>query len=82
MSMISIDLISPLPPDGPYCETCHGRTRLTGVETHPRLVRTDLRTYECATCEAVQVVAAPHPKTSVNAVVLFDGASAGQPKLA
>ena len=81
MSMINIDLMSPLPSDGPYCEACHIRTRLAGVEPHPRLVRTDLRTYECASCEAVQVVAAPHPKKSVNAVVLFDVTSDGRPKL-
>jgi hypothetical protein len=82
MSMINIDLMSPLPPDGPYCEVCHGRTRLVGVEPHPRLTRTDLRTYECAACESVQVVAAPHPKKSVNAVVPFDATFDGQSTLA
>ena len=81
MSMISIDLTSPPVLDGPYCEVCHERTRLSGVEPHPRLIRTDLRTYECMSCEAVQVVAAPHPK-SVNAVVVFNETSSGQPKLA
>jgi hypothetical protein len=68
--MISIDLMAPEATPGPFCEACGGRTRLAGVEPHPRLPRTDIRTYECEACESVQTLVAPHPGKSVNAIVV------------
>jgi hypothetical protein len=43
----------------PSCERCGCRTRLAGIEPHPRLHRTDLRTYQCLACNEIQVVAVP-----------------------
>ena len=80
MTMINIDFTAPSRADGPFCETCHGRTRLAGIEPHPRLPRTDLRTYACDGCDSVVAVAAPHPRASINAIVLVDGE--GRPKVA
>jgi hypothetical protein len=34
----------------PDCDLCGGKTRLTGIEPHPRDDHTDLRSYECLTC--------------------------------
>ena len=41
------------------CERCGCRTRLAGIEPHPRLHHTDLRTYQCLACNEIQVVAVP-----------------------
>jgi hypothetical protein len=43
----------------PLCEKCGCRTRLAGIEPHPRLHQTDLRTYQCLACNDVQAVAVP-----------------------
>jgi hypothetical protein len=43
----------------PLCEKCGCRTRLAGIEPHPRLNQTDLRTYQCLACNDVQAVAVP-----------------------
>jgi RNase P subunit RPR2 len=47
----------------PDCAECLGKTRLVGIEPHLRLARTDLCTYECLDCGAVQTVAIPLPAT-------------------
>ena len=74
MNMLSIDLTSSQ-SSGPFCQACGGLTRLAGVESHPRLPRTDLRTYECAACRDVQAVVAPQPSTSINAIVAVAAAA-------
>lgn len=43
----------------PLCEKCGCRTRLTGLEPHPRLRHTDLRTYQCLACNELQAIAVP-----------------------
>lgn len=43
----------------PRCEKCGCRTRLAGIEPHPRLPQTDLRTYQCLACNDVHAVAVP-----------------------
>ena len=43
----------------PSCESCACRTRLVGIEPHPRLHQTDLRTYQCLACSEIQVIAVP-----------------------
>jgi hypothetical protein len=73
MSTLDIALTFSDPLAGPFCLTCGGRTRLAGLESHPRLRRTDIRTYECETCEAVQAVVAPQPSASINAMVVVGG---------
>jgi hypothetical protein len=70
MNTLNIDLTSSQSPAGPFCQACGGRTRLAGVEQHPRLPRTDLRTYQCAACRDVQAVVAPHPSPSINAIIV------------
>jgi uncharacterized Zn finger protein len=45
----------------PECAECMGKTRLVGIEPHPRFPDTDLCTYECLECGAVQTVAIPLP---------------------
>jgi hypothetical protein len=77
MSMIQIDLGVPERAHGPFCQACGGRTRLVGMEAHPRLPRTDIRTYECIACEAMQAVVAPHRSHSINAIVLVGAAAEG-----
>jgi hypothetical protein len=73
MSMLNINATPSMSaPDGPFCEACGGRTRLVGIEAHPRLLRTDLRTYECGGCDATHVVAAPQPSASVNALIVVN----------
>jgi hypothetical protein len=76
MSTIDIDLTPTDILAGPYCLACGGRTRLAGLESHPRLRRTDIRTYECETCQAVQAVVAPQPSASINAMIVVDGSAA------
>jgi hypothetical protein len=71
MSTINIDLTSSTTEltAGPFCQGCGGRTRLVGIEPHARLLRTDIRTYECGACQDVQAVVAPMPSASINAIV-------------
>jgi hypothetical protein len=76
MSMIEIDLGVRGRIDGPFCQACGGRTRLIGMEAHPRLPSADIRTYECIACEAMQAVVAPHRRHSINAIVVAGGAAA------
>jgi RNase P subunit RPR2 len=45
----------------PECAECLGKTRLVGIEPHPRFAETDLCTYECTECGTVQTVAIPLP---------------------
>jgi len=61
MSIMNIDVEPPDPLPGPACEECGGRTRLAGIEPHPRLTFSDLRTYECLECEATMTVVSPVP---------------------
>lgn len=42
-------------PVFPACERCGGVTRLIGIEPHSTIERTELRTFVCTQCEAVQV---------------------------
>jgi len=59
MSTLEIDL-GHRPADlGPACTKCDGRTRLIGIEPHPTKAHTDLRTYECMACDAVQARVVP-----------------------
>ena len=39
---------------GSPCERCGSGTRLFGIEPHPTLARTDLLTFVCTQCDAVQ----------------------------
>jgi hypothetical protein len=45
----------------PDCARCGGKTRLFGIEPHPTVDRTDLRTYVCARCDGVQTEVVPLP---------------------
>ena len=45
--------------NAPLCEKCGGRPRLAGIEPHPTLHQTDLRTYQCLACNEMQAVAVP-----------------------
>jgi hypothetical protein len=38
----------------PGCVRCGGETRLYGIEPHPTAAHTDLRTFVCKECDAVQ----------------------------
>jgi hypothetical protein len=71
--MLNIDTMAPGGAlDGPFCDSCGARTRLVGIEAHPRIARTDLRTYECTGCDSSHVVAAPQPSASVNALIVVN----------
>ena len=59
MSNIAINLDQPTPVTSPACTECSGPTRLTGIEPHPTRPRTDLRTYQCLACDAVQAEVVP-----------------------
>ena len=59
MNMFSSDWSSAEEINVPFCEKCGCRTRLAGIEPHPRLQQTDLRTYQCLACNEVQAVAVP-----------------------
>lgn len=54
MSLLDVDNLTPADAMGPACTKCAGRTRLTGIEPHPTEAHTDLRTYQCMACDAVQ----------------------------
>ena len=38
----------------PNCERCGAKARLFGIEAHPTVARTELRTYVCGQCDAIQ----------------------------
>ena len=59
MSIIEFDPAQPSPTHGPACATCSGPTRLIGIEPHPTQSHTDLRTYQCLVCDAVQAELMP-----------------------
>jgi len=48
----------------PACHECGSQTRLTGIEPHPTQARTDLWTYQCLACDAVQAAVMPADATS------------------
>ena len=59
MSTLQIDL-GERPADlGPACTECGGRTRLVGIEPHPTKAHTDLRTYECMSCDGLKAHVVP-----------------------
>ena len=43
----------------PTCRDCGVRMRLFGIEAHPTVERTDLRTYVCSCCDEVQTENVP-----------------------
>jgi hypothetical protein len=43
----------------PDCDRCGAGTRLFGIEAHPTIDRTELRTYVCAQCDAMQTETVP-----------------------
>src|SRR5262245_48569328 len=43
----------------PTCRDCGVPMRLFGIEAHPTVERTDLRTYVCSTCDGVQTENVP-----------------------
>jgi len=53
MSILQLTSARCHPAPGPKVE-CAGPTRLIGIEPHPTRPHTDLRTFECMACEAVQ----------------------------
>jgi hypothetical protein len=59
MSMTEINFEPSAPLHCPPCTECSGPTRLTGIEPHPTRSRTDLRTYQCLSCDAVHAVIVP-----------------------
>ena len=59
MSIIALHLEQSPAVGSPPCKECGGSTRLTGIEPHLTKARTDLRTYECLACEAVQAIVVP-----------------------
>ena len=54
MSIIEFAPAQPDPTRGPACAKCSGPTRLIGIEPHPTKPHTDLRTFQCLVCDAVQ----------------------------
>jgi hypothetical protein len=44
---------------GRTCPDCGAPMRLFGIEAHPTLARTDLRTYVCSCCDEVQTQNVP-----------------------
>ena len=44
---------------GPTCNRCGAPARLFGIEPHPTISRTDLRTFVCERCEAMQTEIVP-----------------------
>jgi hypothetical protein len=53
METIQLKKTSPLA--FPSCDMCGESTRLVGLEPHPVEYRTDVCTYQCNTCGAVQI---------------------------
>jgi len=64
MSIIAIDLDQSHAFRHPACHECGSPTRLTGIEPHPTQARTDLWTYQCLACDAVQAAVMPVGATS------------------
>ena len=66
-------------PDCPKCHRCGEAMRLFGIEPHPVVAQTMLRTYVCEHCDAVQTAMAPkkyrtgayRPKTASSAILLL-----------
>jgi hypothetical protein len=46
------------------CGHCGGLMRLVGTEPHPVHDGTDLFTYACTACDALQVITVPLPPTA------------------
>jgi hypothetical protein len=44
---------------GPTCTRCGAPVRLFGIEPHPTISRTDLHTYVCEQCQAMQTEIVP-----------------------
>jgi len=59
MNTLEIDMAHGSADFGPACTKCGGRTRLVGIEPHPIKDHTDLRTYECLACDALQARVVP-----------------------
>ncbi len=47
---------------GPACAQCSAPTRLTGIEPHPILPRTDLHTFQCLVCDGIETALVPLPR--------------------
>jgi hypothetical protein len=45
--------------NSPVCRDCGAAMRLFGIESHPTIDRTDLRTYVCNCCDEVQTENVP-----------------------
>jgi hypothetical protein len=43
----------------PTCNRCGAAVRLFGIEPHPTISRTDLHTYVCEQCDAMQTEIVP-----------------------
>jgi hypothetical protein len=73
MDRITVEFIGPVPLlTGPPCETCSGPTRLVGIEGHPRLKGTSIRTFECPPCSVMVALLSPPPSRQINAIVLVE----------
>jgi hypothetical protein len=73
MDTLTIDFIGLVPlQTGPVCEECGGPTRLIGIEDHPRLKGTSIRTFECPACSAMVAALSPPPSRQINAIVLVE----------
>ena len=59
MSTLAINVAQQSVDIGPPCAECGGPTRLVGIEPHPTRAHTDLRTYECMACDALQARVVP-----------------------
>ena len=56
----AIKLVAPI-----ACDSCAGMLRLVGIEPHQTLTGTDLFTYACTGCDAMQVLAVPRSGPAV-----------------
>jgi hypothetical protein len=52
--MEHVEFVSRNPVVSPSCNVCGCDARLVGVEPHPSHQRTDVWTYQCGMCGAVQ----------------------------
>jgi hypothetical protein len=59
MRTLAIDVTQQPTDVGPACVECGGPTRLVGIEPHPTKMHTDLRTYECVSCQALKAHVVP-----------------------
>jgi hypothetical protein len=69
--------LAPIGAEGrsyPKCRDCGSTMRLFGIEPHPTIDRTDLLTYVCSDCEAVETAASEKltPMDSLLAQKAFD----------